>query len=221
MSRETTDGICCQKCGEEVSPGFKFCTSCGAPIKEGYADLGDRGTDGYVHSVLCPECGAELSPPSRFCTVCGKRIGTVTAWSFDECYCCGAKLTPGQRFCTQCGESFDRPTSAQIKKALEAKRREQGTDYGGRDTEVQFEDLKRNFHELESKFFSAVDNAIDSAGSVLLNPGGNGSREDGGTYLVCDRCNAHYRVRPLDDLSDFSGTCECGGKLRFIEKFRR
>lgn len=87
--------------------------------------------------------------------------------------------------------------------------------------EVQFEDLKRNFHELESKFFSAVDNAIDSAGSVLLNPGGNGSREDGGTYLVCDRCNAHYRVRPLDDLSDFSGTCKCGGRLRFIEKFRR
>lgn len=92
-----------------------------APIRQGPADPGDKGTDGYVHSVSCPECGAELSPPSRFCTVCGKRIGTVTAWSFDECYCCGAKLTPGQRFCTQCGESFDRPTSAQIKRPSKRK----------------------------------------------------------------------------------------------------
>lgn len=49
----------CQKCSSPVTPGMKFCESCGAKIETGPA---------------CPGCGAPLAPGVRFCESCGKPV---------------------------------------------------------------------------------------------------------------------------------------------------
>ncbi|MFA5267003.1 MAG: zinc-ribbon domain-containing protein [Methanoregula sp.] len=46
----------CQKCGNPVAPGLKFCESCGAKIES---------------LPVCPKCGAALNPNVKFCETCG------------------------------------------------------------------------------------------------------------------------------------------------------
>ena len=53
----------CQKCGSEVSPGAKFCRSCGAVIEITPAKR------------LCPFCGNEVGETAKFCRNCGRNIG--------------------------------------------------------------------------------------------------------------------------------------------------
>jgi hypothetical protein len=51
-------GSLCTSCGEPVSAGLRFCTSCGR-------DVGLR----------CPKCGHENAEETRFCTGCGESLG--------------------------------------------------------------------------------------------------------------------------------------------------
>jgi len=36
-------------------------------------------------------------------------------------------------------------------------------------------------------------------------------------FLVCDKCNEYYQLQPGESPDDFTGQCECGGKLKFYE----
>ena len=49
----------CQKCGSPVTPGKKFCESCGAKIEA---------------SPVCPQCGAALNSNAKFCESCGTLV---------------------------------------------------------------------------------------------------------------------------------------------------
>jgi hypothetical protein len=54
----------CQKCGSPVTPGMKFCESCGAKIEA---------------LPACPKCGAALAPDVKFCEACGAPVSPVAA----------------------------------------------------------------------------------------------------------------------------------------------
>jgi uncharacterized OB-fold protein len=55
----TANSMTCQKCGSPVTPGMKFCESCGAKIEV---------------SPACPQCGAALVPNVKFCENCGAPV---------------------------------------------------------------------------------------------------------------------------------------------------
>ena len=50
----------CRKCGSPVTPGMKFCESCGAKIEA---------------LPACPQCGAALVSNVKFCETCGAPVG--------------------------------------------------------------------------------------------------------------------------------------------------
>lgn len=35
-------------------------------------------------------------------------------------------------------------------------------------------------------------------------------------YLVCDKCDGYYELKPGESPDDFDDTCECGGKLKYV-----
>jgi hypothetical protein len=40
--------------------------------------------------------------------------------------------------------------------------------------------------------------------------------DDHGTYLVCKKCGTYYQIPEGESEDDYSDTCECGGKFKFI-----
>ncbi len=58
----TANSQTCRKCGSPVSPGMKFCESCGAKIE----DL-----------PACRQCGAPLDPNVKFCESCGTPVSAA------------------------------------------------------------------------------------------------------------------------------------------------
>ena len=54
----------CQKCGSPVTPGMKFCESCGAKIEA---------------LPSCLTCGAALAPDVKFCESCGAPVAPIAA----------------------------------------------------------------------------------------------------------------------------------------------
>lgn len=54
----------CQKCGSPVTPGMKFCESCGAKVEA---------------LPACSRCGAPLPPKVKFCESCGAPVTTGVA----------------------------------------------------------------------------------------------------------------------------------------------
>jgi Double zinc ribbon len=60
----TDNPLKCQKCGSPVTPGVKFCESCGAKIEAGQ---------------VCSQCGAPLTPGVKFCESCGKPTAAASA----------------------------------------------------------------------------------------------------------------------------------------------
>jgi len=54
----------CSKCGSPVTPGMKFCESCGAKIPA---------------LPACPQCGATLMANAKFCESCGARVSPAAA----------------------------------------------------------------------------------------------------------------------------------------------
>ncbi len=54
----------CQKCGSPVTPGMKFCESCGAKVEA---------------LPACSRCGAPLPPTVKFCESCGAPVTTEAA----------------------------------------------------------------------------------------------------------------------------------------------
>ena len=54
----------CQKCRSPVTPGMKFCESCGAKIEA---------------LPACHKCGAALAPDIKFCEACGSPVNPAAA----------------------------------------------------------------------------------------------------------------------------------------------
>ncbi|MDR1940556.1 MAG: SPFH domain-containing protein [Clostridiales bacterium] len=77
--------IRCNKCGNAMPAGAKFCSACGA-------------VGGVGANVKCRLCGADNPSNARFCAECGGKLGAA-----DACQKCGTKLEAGQRFCPECG----------------------------------------------------------------------------------------------------------------------
>lgn len=38
------------------------------------------------------------------------------------------------------------------------------------------------------------------------------------TYLVCEKCGKHYKLKESESI-DKSDPCECGGKFRYVQSF--
>lgn len=56
----------CNKCGAELKPGAKFCTSCG---NKNFAQNSFSG-----EGKNCPNCGKEIKDNKKFCTSCGMKL---------------------------------------------------------------------------------------------------------------------------------------------------
>lgn len=54
----------CPKCGSTVTPGMRFCESCGEKIEA---------------LPACPQCGAALAPDVKFCETCGAPVSPAVA----------------------------------------------------------------------------------------------------------------------------------------------
>lgn len=56
----------CQKCGNIVADGVKFCTNCGAKVEApAYQPAAPAA------ARICSMCGSKLEADERFCTICG------------------------------------------------------------------------------------------------------------------------------------------------------
>ena len=92
----------CNKCGNVLKPGAKFCTKCGSPVTAS-ADQQMSSSDDF-----CPQCKKPLKPGAKFCTLCGAKImqqGTVQCdsvqaeqkgWYTDGVRAVANALTGGQ-----------------------------------------------------------------------------------------------------------------------------
>ena len=69
--------IKCPKCGNELTEGTKFCTGCGANIKELTEDISNS-------AAVCSVCGAKLKPNAKFCTSCGTPVETQEKQTVTE-----------------------------------------------------------------------------------------------------------------------------------------
>ena len=52
----------CNKCGNQINDGEKFCTQCGTPVPQ---------------ERLCPNCQNKLADNAIFCGQCGTKVGEV------------------------------------------------------------------------------------------------------------------------------------------------
>ena len=78
--------IKCNKCGNAIPKGAKFCLECGEKIE--FSKDNDM--------VTCPNCKREVVK-AKFCLECGFKFIT-------NCSECGASLIPGAKFCLECGK---------------------------------------------------------------------------------------------------------------------
>jgi RNA polymerase subunit RPABC4/transcription elongation factor Spt4 len=92
----------CNKCGNVLKPGAKFCTKCGSPVTASADKQMSSSGD------FCPQCKKPLKPGAKFCTLCGAKIlqhGTVQSdsvqaeqkgWFTDGVRAVANALTGGQ-----------------------------------------------------------------------------------------------------------------------------
>lgn len=96
-------GVPCPSCGTRVSPGTRFCGSCGAKIEGSMTPF-----PATPPSPLCPACGKAIIPGKKFCGSCGAKIEEITKPASAPppqpvCPACGKPVMPGKKFCGSCG----------------------------------------------------------------------------------------------------------------------
>lgn len=65
-------GVICQKCGETIPQGAKYCMECGASLADTFTDLDDDFD--FENRVLCPDGACTGIIENGKCTECGKEI---------------------------------------------------------------------------------------------------------------------------------------------------
>ncbi len=97
-------GVLCSSCGAAVSPGVKFCVSCGALLEPAKLKIWAP----EAPAKFCTQCGARATERAQFCSECGNFFSEPASAKIEErtsfCTQCGAKLAEGVRFCTECGK---------------------------------------------------------------------------------------------------------------------
>jgi membrane protease subunit (stomatin/prohibitin family) len=76
----------CQKCGNALEAGAKFCSNCGAQQQAPEAARAE-----------CPNCHAQIESGSKFCNSCGQSLAP------QPCKNCQTPVPPGSKFCASCG----------------------------------------------------------------------------------------------------------------------
>jgi membrane protease subunit (stomatin/prohibitin family) len=76
----------CQKCGNALEAGAKFCSNCGAQQQAPEATRAE-----------CPNCHAQIESGSKFCNSCGQSLAP------QPCKNCQTPVPPGSKFCASCG----------------------------------------------------------------------------------------------------------------------
>ncbi|MBP7828324.1 MAG: zinc ribbon domain-containing protein [Kiritimatiellae bacterium] len=82
---------CCAGCGASLSPGARFCPSCGNPIAVIIATAG----------INCVFCGRSVKAASKFCSECGRPVERKDRPQI--CSQCGQPIKTGAKFCGACG----------------------------------------------------------------------------------------------------------------------
>ena len=96
----------CNKCGNVLKPGSKFCTMCGTPVPVASEKQSTTSAE------LCSNCKNPLKPGTKFCTMCGTPVKQA-APSVELCPNCKSPLKPGTKFCTMCGAKVMQPGASQ------------------------------------------------------------------------------------------------------------
>ncbi len=65
----------CEKCGNAISHGVKFCKNCGASVEEAQPAQPEMG-QGLDKALLCTQCGNEIREGEKFCIQCGTPISS-------------------------------------------------------------------------------------------------------------------------------------------------
>jgi tetratricopeptide (TPR) repeat protein/RNA polymerase subunit RPABC4/transcription elongation factor Spt4 len=67
----------CERCGELLSEGMRFCEACGHPVKQPSDNLTANKSPTSLSAMpdkFCEQCGARLPKEARFCEECGQPI---------------------------------------------------------------------------------------------------------------------------------------------------
>lgn len=85
--------INCDKCGESVPNGTKFCPNCGEQV--------------VVKMVpdKCISCGGEILKDRKYCPDCGGKIEAIELKT--TCSNCSAELLYGKKYCVDCGTKVE------------------------------------------------------------------------------------------------------------------
>ena len=62
----------CEKCGNRLSEGAKFCSKCGAAA-------GEQGEN--ISAPMCAKCGARLEEGEIFCSKCGAKVSAAPQYN--------------------------------------------------------------------------------------------------------------------------------------------
>ena len=96
----------CEKCGNELKEGSKFCVKCGNPTstkKEQNISPDSIETEliqaDETIMEFCTNCGEEMTPEADFCIKCGVSKNKIHKY----CIHCGSTVTAEQDFCIKCG----------------------------------------------------------------------------------------------------------------------
>jgi membrane protease subunit (stomatin/prohibitin family) len=100
----------CDKCGQKMPKGAKFCSGCGDP----FLACQKCGTDNSENEAQCRKCGEDLPVPCpkckmlvsgdhKFCPSCGSGLSIK-----NNCNKCNRKLSKNDKFCPKCGTSREK-----------------------------------------------------------------------------------------------------------------
>ena len=93
----------CPNCKKELKGAEKFCTVCGADLRQviDMQDTVSKKTDQHA-AFICQKCGKSLESGAKFCKYCGTPTQTQAVKKI--CSGCGAEVLPGAKFCKKCGQ---------------------------------------------------------------------------------------------------------------------
>lgn len=87
----------CPNCNAPISPGLRFCRSCGTDLEAVAAN-----------QTLCSICGSPNAAGTRFCRSCGARLTAAVppADTSAKCPQCASAVPADAKFCKSCGASL-------------------------------------------------------------------------------------------------------------------
>ena len=196
--------VVCPQCNAEISSELKFCEECGTKIE--HIPTSNQET-------TCPKCFAVIPPGTTFCTECGENIQqSITLSTCPKCY---AEIANGEKFCIICGTSLEVDKTDSNSNSSDNQTLNSAIKSG--------KGLMNGLGGFLNKATSEIDKNLNQSGKSTNTSSKNidkmlrKRRENEKTapgFLVCDKCDGYYELQPDESPNDFSGECECGGRLK-------